>query len=204
VAVLSQQRLVGSMLSRHFGDSPPRGNRSLELQLHQPLWLHAAPRRSAAEGRLVQANAPFLEYCLACAAPGLWVVRAPRCAGGASAEPPSACSKVFRNCSPGHHTAFRARSSGACCLMFDLTAIYSRGIWVYRAWRVGAASLHEGTLGTWYSEQSELAEAATSPHARNTTSQLARAVFQSIMGPHEGAFSAVPAAGDHPRGGWGG
>jgi hypothetical protein len=30
-------------------------------------------------------------------------------------------------------------------------------------WRVGAASPHERTLGTWYSEQSELAQAATPP-----------------------------------------
>jgi hypothetical protein len=35
-----------------------------------------------------------------------------------------------------------------------------------------------------------------------TTSQLVKSVFQSIMGSHEGAFSAEPAAGDHPRGGW--
>jgi hypothetical protein len=37
-----------------------------------------------------------------------------------------------------------------------------------RATREGAGgALFEGTLGTWYSEQRELAEAATSPHARN-------------------------------------
>jgi hypothetical protein len=29
-----------------------------------------------------------------------------------------------------------------------------------------------GTLGTWYSEQSELAEAATSPHARNRSDSI--------------------------------
>jgi hypothetical protein len=39
--------------------------------------------------------------------------------------------------------------------------------------------------------------------APGTTSQLVRAVFQSIMGSHEGVFSAEPAAGDHPRGGLG-
>jgi hypothetical protein len=40
---------------------------------------------------------------------------------------------------------------------------------------------------------------------RDTTSQLVRTAFQSIhvMGSHEGAFSAKPAAGDHPRGGSG-
>ena len=38
--------------------------------------------------------------------------------------------------------------------------------------------------------------------ARATTSQLDRSDFQSIMGSYEGAFSAEPAAGDHPRGGW--
>jgi hypothetical protein len=36
----------------------------------------------------------------------------------------------------------------------------------------------------------------------STASQLVRSVFQSIMGSYEGAFSAEPAAGDHPRGGW--
>jgi hypothetical protein len=41
------------------------------------------------------------------------------------------------------------------------------------------------------------------PHT-STTSQLDRSDFQSIMGSYEGAFSAEPAAGDHPRGGWGG
>jgi hypothetical protein len=39
---------------------------------------------------------------------------------------------------------------------------------------------------------------------RGTTSQLDRSDFQSIMGACEGAFSAEPAAGDHPRGDWGG
>jgi hypothetical protein len=39
---------------------------------------------------------------------------------------------------------------------------------------------------------------------RGTTSQLDRSDFQSIMGSYEGASSAEPAAGDHPRGGWGG
>jgi hypothetical protein len=38
--------------------------------------------------------------------------------------------------------------------------------------------------------------------ASTTTSQLDRSDFQSIMGSYEGAFSAEPAAGDHPRGGW--
>jgi hypothetical protein len=39
------------------------------------------------------------------------------------------------------------------------------------AW--GAVNLHEGTpLGTWYSEQSELAEAATPPHARNRSDSI--------------------------------
>jgi hypothetical protein len=42
------------------------------------------------------------------------------------------------------------------------------------------------------------------PGPLGTASQLARSVFQSIMGSYEGAFSAEPAAGDHPRGGWGG
>jgi hypothetical protein len=37
-----------------------------------------------------------------------------------------------------------------------------------------------------------------------TTSQLDRSDFQSITGSHEGAFRAEPAAGGHPRGGWGG
>jgi hypothetical protein len=31
-----------------------------------------------------------------------------------------------------------------------------------------------------------------------STAQLARSVFQSIMGSYEGAFSAEPAAGDQP------
>jgi hypothetical protein len=35
-----------------------------------------------------------------------------------------------------------------------------------------------------------------------TASQLDRSDFQSITGSHEGTFSAEPAAGDHPRGGW--
>jgi hypothetical protein len=35
-----------------------------------------------------------------------------------------------------------------------------------------------------------------------TESQLDRSDFQSIMGSYEGASSAEPAAGDHPRGGW--
>jgi hypothetical protein len=39
--------------------------------------------------------------------------------------------------------------------------------------------------------------------ASHTMSQLVRSVFQSIMGSYEGAFSAEPAAGDHPRGGLG-
>jgi hypothetical protein len=37
-----------------------------------------------------------------------------------------------------------------------------------------------------------------------TASQLVRSASQSTMGSYEGAFSAEPAAGDHPRGGWGG
>jgi hypothetical protein len=37
----------------------------------------------------------------------------------------------------------------------------------------------------------------------STASQLVRSVFQSTMGSYEGAFSAEPAAVDHPRGGWG-
>jgi hypothetical protein len=36
----------------------------------------------------------------------------------------------------------------------------------------------------------------------HTASQLDRSDFQSTMGSYEGAFSAEPAAGDHPRGGW--
>jgi hypothetical protein len=43
------------------------------------------------------------------------------------------------------------------------------------------------------------------PAASSTTSQLVRSVFQSIMDAceYEGAFSAEPAAGDHPWGDWG-
>jgi hypothetical protein len=37
---------------------------------------------------------------------------------------------------------------------------------------VGAASPHERTLGTWYSEQSELAQAATPPNARNRSDSI--------------------------------
>jgi hypothetical protein len=41
------------------------------------------------------------------------------------------------------------------------------------------------------------------PAPTYTASQLVRTVFQSTMGSHEGAFSAEPAAGDHPWGGLG-
>jgi hypothetical protein len=34
------------------------------------------------------------------------------------------------------------------------------------------ASLHEGTMGTSYSEQSELAQAATPPHARSRSDSI--------------------------------
>jgi hypothetical protein len=47
-------------------------------------------------------------------------------------------------------------------------------------------------------------ERAAPTTRRGTTSQLVRSAFQSIMGSYEGAFSAEPAARDHPRGGWGG
>jgi hypothetical protein len=36
----------------------------------------------------------------------------------------------------------------------------------------GQKQAAKGTLGTWYSEQSELAEAATSPHARNRSDSI--------------------------------
>jgi hypothetical protein len=50
----------------------------------------------------------------------------------------------------------------------------------------------DGSVGQ---DSSRLRNQATS----STTSQLVRAIFQSIMGSHEGAFSAEPAAGDHPK-----
>jgi hypothetical protein len=39
-------------------------------------------------------------------------------------------------------------------------------------WSAWAATLRQGTLGTWYSEQSELAGAATSPQARNRSDSI--------------------------------
>jgi hypothetical protein len=51
-------------------------------------------------------------------------------------------------------------------------------------------------------EPGPLRRIRTTPRAARagTTSQLDRSDFQSIMGSYEGAFSAEPAAGDHPRG----
>ena len=43
---------------------------------------------------------------------------------------------------------------------------------VWRAGMAGAASPHEGALGTGCSEQSELAQAATSPNARNRSDSI--------------------------------
>jgi hypothetical protein len=47
-------------------------------------------------------------------------------------------------------------------------------------------------------------ESSSVAGACTTASQLVRSVFQSTMGACEGAFSAEPAAGDHPWGDWGG
>jgi hypothetical protein len=53
-------------------------------------------------------------------------------------------------------------------------------------WRAGAASLHEGTLGAWHSEQSELAEAATPPDARNRSGSVCKATTRAAAQPSAG------------------
>jgi hypothetical protein len=50
----------------------------------------------------------------------------------------------------------RFRGARACCVCVPFVIAIA----------IGVAFSIEGTLGTWYSEQSELAQAATSPNAR--------------------------------------
>jgi hypothetical protein len=61
------------------------------------------------------------------------------------------------------------------------------GRWFWVGFRLHSTGHWQGRLGTT---------------GAFTASQLVRTVFQSIMGSHEGAFAAEPAAGDHPRGGY--